>query len=478
MFRFFIFLICLFPTYAKATFIGGPLESAMFENLSADPISGVEEGRIYWNTTSNKPFIYDGSVWTEVLIGTNPVPDPLLLGAGSTGAPTYGFSGTSSGFWLDGTNLAMSRQGEQKLTIGDIDYTFENNALARLSVYSTSGGGATLRIRTDGTGSNDPIIEMGTTADANIGRIQYDVSADDMLFYANDVKRFSIDTNSINSTEPYLSLDGTNANPAYSFTSDPDTGIRLSANGLLGLISAGGARMALSSTAITSYEVHRGLAGSESTPTYSFTGDTGTGMYNRSGTHIGLTVNGTNRFLVGTTINRSEQVIQNVDGSESVPAYAFTSATNSGIYLSGTNNVVTTRAGTAVGSFKASAVALIKAASSANTIQACWENTAAGLYEITECNTSSRKIKKNIQPMPDNYSIDQLKPVTFEYKDGLGPDGVWDGFIAEDMHETHPRLTIYDENGDPESVKYQYIVAILTHELQKLKARVAELESE
>ena len=74
-----------------------------------------------------------------------------------------------------------------------------------------------------------------------------------------------------------------------------------------------------------------------------------------------------------------------------------------------------------------------------------------------------------------------LRPVTFQYKeyeeDGSKP--VQFGLIAEEVAEAFPELAIYDEEGHPETVRYDLIATLLLNEFQKergvIQAQAAEL---
>jgi len=89
--------------------------------------------------------------------------------------------------------------------------------------------------------------------------------------------------------------------------------------------------------------------------------------------------------------------------------------------------------------------------------------------------SSSRRYKQNIQDM-DTESDDlmKLRPVTFEYK--KHPGNRQYGLIAEEVEEVMPRLVVKDEEGIPETVKYHVLQSILLHAIQKLVARVDDLE--
>jgi len=88
---------------------------------------------------------------------------------------------------------------------------------------------------------------------------------------------------------------------------------------------------------------------------------------------------------------------------------------------------------------------------------------------------SSRKFKDNIRDM-DNYSsaILSLRPTIFNYKSSTETTG---GLIAEEVAEIMPDLVVYDKQGEPQTVKYHELPAMLLNELQKALARIAVLEA-
>jgi hypothetical protein len=88
---------------------------------------------------------------------------------------------------------------------------------------------------------------------------------------------------------------------------------------------------------------------------------------------------------------------------------------------------------------------------------------------------SSQRYKDNIVNLPDQKNvIDELRPVQFTWKQSGIPDT---GFIAEDVNEIIPTTVPKDEEGRPEGLRWQGIVAVLVQEVQKLRQRVAQLES-
>jgi hypothetical protein len=98
--------------------------------------------------------------------------------------------------------------------------------------------------------------------------------------------------------------------------------------------------------------------------------------------------------------------------------------------------------------------------------------------------SSSRRYKEDIADMGEaSARLQKLRPVTFRYKtpytDGRKP--VQFGLIAEEVAETFPELTVYNEDGQPETVKYQDLTPMLLNEVQKQQrhadSRDAELEA-
>lgn len=86
--------------------------------------------------------------------------------------------------------------------------------------------------------------------------------------------------------------------------------------------------------------------------------------------------------------------------------------------------------------------------------------------------TSSRKTKKNIEPMEDAEKILDLKPVKFDFKnENLGTDQR--GFIAEEVKEVLPNLVI---DGETPALNYSGMIPYLVAMVQKQEERIRALE--
>jgi len=67
-------------------------------------------------------------------------------------------------------------------------------------------------------------------------------------------------------------------------------------------------------------------------------------------------------------------------------------------------------------------------------------------------------------------ALHQLRPVTFRYKQAYedGQKPIQYGLIAEEVAEVFPELAVYNEDGQPETVKYQLLSSLLLNEFLKL----------
>src|SRR5215471_328757 len=83
--------------------------------------------------------------------------------------------------------------------------------------------------------------------------------------------------------------------------------------------------------------------------------------------------------------------------------------------------------------------------------------------------SSSRRFKHDIQPMNKNSeTLFSLKPVTFRYNKDTDPSQALSfGLIAEDVAEVSPELITRDEEGKPQTVRYEAVNAMLLNEFLK-----------
>jgi hypothetical protein len=93
--------------------------------------------------------------------------------------------------------------------------------------------------------------------------------------------------------------------------------------------------------------------------------------------------------------------------------------------------------------------------------------------------SSSRRYKEEIKPMnKDSEMIYQLEPVTYRYKKEIdrGQSPAF-GLIAEQVAEINPALIARNGKGQPESIHYEMVNAMLLNEFLKEHSKVRKLEA-
>ncbi len=95
--------------------------------------------------------------------------------------------------------------------------------------------------------------------------------------------------------------------------------------------------------------------------------------------------------------------------------------------------------------------------------------------------SSTRRVKEDIRDMgAASERLLQLRPVLFRYRQPMadGSKPLEYGLIAEEVAEVMPELVVYDKDGQPQTVQYHVLPALLLNELQHQQKELAEQEAE
>ena len=94
--------------------------------------------------------------------------------------------------------------------------------------------------------------------------------------------------------------------------------------------------------------------------------------------------------------------------------------------------------------------------------------------------SSSRRYKEDIKAMDKaSEAVFALKPVTYCYKKEIDPgQSPAYGLIAEEVAEVNPALVACNAQGQPESVHYEMVNAMLLNEFLKEHRKVQQLEKQ
>ncbi len=94
--------------------------------------------------------------------------------------------------------------------------------------------------------------------------------------------------------------------------------------------------------------------------------------------------------------------------------------------------------------------------------------------------SSSRRFKEDIRDIgATSAKLHELRPVAFRYRkefDG-GEKPVRYGLIAEEVAEVFPDLVAYDDDGQPSTVLYHLLDAMVLNELQRQEREIEELRA-
>jgi len=93
--------------------------------------------------------------------------------------------------------------------------------------------------------------------------------------------------------------------------------------------------------------------------------------------------------------------------------------------------------------------------------------------------SSSRRYKEDIKPMNKSSEVVyQLKPVTYRYKKDIDrTQSPAFGLIAEEVDKVNPILVARNSQGQPESVHYEMVNAMLLNQFLKEHKKVEELQA-
>ncbi len=94
--------------------------------------------------------------------------------------------------------------------------------------------------------------------------------------------------------------------------------------------------------------------------------------------------------------------------------------------------------------------------------------------------TFSKRFKEDIKSMDRaSEALFSLKPVAFRYNKEIDPAGISQfGLVAEDVEKVNPNLVVRDKEGNPYSVRYDQVNAMLLNEFLKEHCKVQEQQKE
>ena len=102
-------------------------------------------------------------------------------------------------------------------------------------------------------------------------------------------------------SNPVIAPIGSASAPSFSFTGDTDTGVYSEGSNVLNVATAGAKRLGITATEMQTMQPVWAPIGSAGAPSLTFTGETNTGMYKRGSGQVGFAVSGTEAGWFGST---------------------------------------------------------------------------------------------------------------------------------------------------------------------------------
>ncbi len=177
------------------------------------------------------------------------------------------------------------------------------------------------------------------TSNSNTG--MYRSAASTIGFSTGGTLRASIDTATLTSTLPILAPFGTVNNPGFAFDGDSNTGFYRNAVDTIGFVGANTLMATMDTNALTVNSAQVIAAnGSFSAPSYSFAANHADGFYSVGSGAIGLSLNGVLDWTYSGTTTLMTLPLRGAGGSGSAPTYSFSGDTNTGMWSSSGVDVI------------------------------------------------------------------------------------------------------------------------------------------
>lgn len=233
----------------------------------------------------------------------------------------------------------------------------DSNNLSGIALLSPT----TLRTG-DGT-AGSPAFSF--TSDTNTGIFRS--GADVLAFSTGGSNRLSITSTDLQPLVPFLSQFGSASNPTYSFISDEDTGVFRGSANTLSLSAGGTERFRVNSVSTVNFVPFYAFDGTSSAPGITFNADTDSGFFRVGSNSLGLSLNATQTFQWNPTFSYSFVQLQGPNGSAATPSFSFNSDVDTGLYRIGDGNLGFSSNGTLIGEYSSAGLWTIGASGGTQT---------------------------------------------------------------------------------------------------------------
>jgi len=314
-----------------------------------------------------------------------------------------------------------------------------------ITVHSEGLGGAFTQISTPTSGTNySSVLDVSSASAVGVPVMRVLGIADPILevqaisgtHTAISITEFTTERGKWNSNGKIFGPFGTAGTPTFSFLSDANTGVYRVSSNVLGL-SAGGTNgmrveasyMGSISQVTGSVTMRHVNAGSLAVPSYTFVGDTDTGMFRSAANEVALSAGGAEMFTGLNTTNDEVRILPITSATEGTDPFVRVSTTG-----------------------------------------------------LLRQDSSARWLKKDIKPAPHLADV-VLNPVSYRWRkpkadskrDPTDHRRISLGFIADDIAQACPEAAHFDSDGRADNYEIKAILAILAAKVMRLETEMADM---
>ncbi len=183
------------------------------------------------------------------------------------------------------------------------------------------------------------VLDPSLTFQNDLNAGLYRIGADNLGITVGGVKQVDISTSSTSFTNKILAPSSAASTPGYSFSGDTDTGIGSASSNTVYISTGGVSKCQFQGNAVIPTVPIQFTVGTAGAPSMCFQGDADVGFYYVGANSAGFACGGSSRYTMSDTQFISTIPFRSGDGTVSAPSYSFSSDNNTGLYSIGADNI-------------------------------------------------------------------------------------------------------------------------------------------
>ena len=357
-----------------------------------------------------------------------------------------------------------------------------------INLTAGSDGSSGVIIVGNGTASN-PALMIGAETDGI-----YRPASGQLAMSINNVVKQTWKATETTYTQPNRGAIGSVTVPTWSFDTDSNTGMYRVSENVIGLAAGGIEGVRISSSRLESIGLDTGefslvhsQAGTSGTPTYSFVGDSDTGMYRPAGDRLAFATNGVERLRFESTGHTRFTPA----GTVSLPTIALVSDADTGVFWPAANEIGLTSGGAEMFTGLNTSPDEVRILPINGITDGSDPFVRVSTTGLLRKDSSARWLKKNISDaLGELAAVPIPHPSRFQWRAQKTTDPIDDvnatrwayGWVADQWADSLSEVAMYDGDGRASNYELKGVVAhvaahtiALEEQVDALQAEVAEL---